>query len=69
MKIGDRVASGDVVAAVEAMKMECPVHSAVDGVVRRIVVRERQSVRQGTPMIGVEPLGPMAGATGEAADA
>jgi urea carboxylase len=55
VKVGDRVGRGDAVAVVEAMKMECPVHSAVDGVVRQIFVKERQPVQQGTPLVAVEP--------------
>ncbi|KHL19374.1 UNVERIFIED_CONTAM: acetyl-CoA carboxylase [Mumia flava] len=44
---GQVVEHGDVVAVLESMKMEIPVHAGVDGVVRRIVVNEGQIVQEG----------------------
>jgi urea carboxylase len=51
---GERIAKGDAVAIVEAMKMECQIYSPVDGVVHRIFVRERQQVEQGAPIVTVK---------------
>jgi urea carboxylase len=54
VRLGERIAKGDAVAIVEAMKMECQIYSPVDGVVRRICVTERQPVEQGAPIVLVE---------------
>ncbi|WP_308289295.1 MULTISPECIES: biotin/lipoyl-binding carrier protein [unclassified Mumia] len=43
---GDRVAAGDVVAVLETMKMEIPVHTAEPGTVR-LRVREGEIVQEG----------------------
>ena len=51
---GDRVAVGDTIAILEAMKMETNVTSPVAGIVRSIHVGERQSVDPGTPLAIVE---------------
>ena len=53
VKPGDRVASGERVAIVEAMKMEFQVVSPVDGVVEAVLVTERQTVKPGAPMLTV----------------
>lgn len=47
VKVGDKVASGDVVAILESMKMEMPVEAEDDGTVKAIEVKEGQSVREG----------------------
>lgn len=48
---GQRVASGDVVIILEAMKMETEVRSACDGVVEEILVREGDAVKVGVPLL------------------
>jgi len=44
---GERVAAGDVVATIEAMKMEAAITAAVGGTVTRLAVPEASSVRAG----------------------
>ncbi|GLZ14394.1 pyruvate carboxylase [Actinomadura sp. NBRC 104425] len=44
---GERVAAGDVVATIEAMKMEAAITAAVGGTVTRLAVPEVSSVRAG----------------------
>jgi urea carboxylase len=55
VKPGDRVAKGDVIAIIEAMKTECDVDTPVSGVVRQVYVAEKQAVSPGAPMIAIEP--------------
>ncbi len=45
VKVGDRVNKGDVLATIEAMKMENEVRSTSGGVVKEILVREGQMVK------------------------
>ncbi|HXQ64061.1 MAG TPA: urea carboxylase [Steroidobacteraceae bacterium] len=52
---GDRVLKGSVIAAIEAMKMECDVHSPVTGIVRAVYIQDRQAVAPGAPLIALEP--------------
>ena len=52
---GDRVKQGAVVAIVEAMKMECEVHSPVAGIIRRVYVEERAMVAAGSVILAIEP--------------
>ena len=47
VKEGDTVKKGDVIAILEAMKMENPIESPVDGKVEKILVHEGQSVNVG----------------------
>jgi len=44
---GDRVAAGDTVATIEAMKMEASITAPVDGTVARVPLRESQQVEGG----------------------
>jgi oxaloacetate decarboxylase alpha subunit len=50
---GQTVKSGEVVIVLEAMKMETEVRATRGGVVVSIAVRERDSVRSGTPLLHV----------------
>jgi urea carboxylase len=52
---GQKVAAGQTVAVIEAMKMESPVPSPSAGKVRRIYVAERQQVSPGAPLFALEP--------------
>jgi urea carboxylase len=54
VKLGDTVVNGQAVAVIEAMKTECAVTAAIDGIVSQIFVRERQSVMPGTPLLAIE---------------
>jgi acetyl-CoA/propionyl-CoA carboxylase biotin carboxyl carrier protein len=47
---GQAVATGDVIAVVEAMKMENAVHAAVDGVVRDLAVKVGDTIAQDAPI-------------------
>ncbi len=52
---GMRVEVGDVIAIIEAMKMECQVTSAIAGIIRRVYVTERQPISPGAAMLAIEP--------------
>jgi acetyl-CoA carboxylase biotin carboxyl carrier protein len=52
--VGDRVADGDTVAILESMKMEIPVETEEDGVVREIRCEEGQSVSEGDVLVVLE---------------
>ncbi|SNT16780.1 urea carboxylase [Sphingomonas laterariae] len=52
---GKQVEAGEVIAIIEAMKMECQVTSPTAGIVRRIYVEERQAVSPGGAMLAIEP--------------
>jgi biotin carboxyl carrier protein len=51
---GQRVAAGDLLIALEAMKMELPIRAPRDGVVRAIHGREGELVQPGTQLIDLE---------------
>ncbi|MCX9014470.1 MAG: sodium-extruding oxaloacetate decarboxylase subunit alpha [Candidatus Methanoperedens sp.] len=53
VKKGDKVAKGDVVLVLEAMKMENNVHASHDGTVQEILVREGSTVSAGDPLLVV----------------
>ncbi len=48
---GDRVAAGDVVAVLEAMKMEVPITATAAGRVHRILARPGQTIPAGAPIL------------------
>ena len=50
---GDSVEAGDMIAIIEAMKMECPVRSTGSGIVEALYVQERQSLQPGAPMMAL----------------
>lgn len=51
VKIGDRVAIGDVLVVLEAMKMEIEVRSAFAGGVAEIFVRPNDQIESGAPLV------------------
>jgi urea carboxylase len=53
VKAGDAVEAGDTIAIIEAMKMECMVHSPGSGTVEALYVQERQSLQPGAPMMAL----------------
>ncbi|MDT0308731.1 urea carboxylase [Streptomyces sp. DSM 44917] len=58
---GERVSAGQPLLALEAMKMETPVHAPADGVVAEILTAAGAQVAAGTPLL---VLAPPAGAPG-----
>lgn len=52
---GDRVRAGDVVATLEAMKMELPIRAALDGTVKAIACTVGQLVQPGQPLVEIVP--------------
>ncbi|MBI2305537.1 MAG: hypothetical protein HYU86_12425 [Chloroflexi bacterium] len=54
VSVGDRVAYGDVVCILEAMKMEQTIRSSQEGLVKRVHVVEGQSVAYNTPLVELE---------------
>ena len=52
-KVGDTVQAGDVVALLEAMKMQNEIRCKVAGVVRKVSVEEGASIDKGTPILHV----------------
>ncbi|HEX5070333.1 MAG TPA: biotin/lipoyl-containing protein [Vicinamibacterales bacterium] len=54
VKAGDRVHNGDVLIALEAMKMELPIRSPRDGVVRAIHCREGELVQPDQALLELE---------------
>ncbi len=53
-QVGDRVVTGDEVIILESMKMEIPLESPIDGVVKEILVEEGQAVEEGDVIAIVE---------------
>lgn len=54
---GAEVEAGETIAIIEAMKMECAVHSPGSGTVEALYVQERQSLQPGAPMIALRRHG------------
>ncbi len=55
VKVGDRVAAGDTLLVLEAMKMEHPMRASVGGVVVEVRVAEGEQVEAGALLLVVEP--------------
>jgi biotin carboxyl carrier protein len=53
--VGEAVTAGQPVVIVEAMKMENPIGSPIDGVVTEIAVQEGATVESGAPLFTVAP--------------
>ena len=51
---GDQIGVGDTLVLLESMKMEIPVESEDDGVVKEILCEEGQSVTEGDVLIVLE---------------
>ena len=47
MKPGDKVEVGDILVVIESMKMEIPVITEDPGIVKEILVKEKQPVAEG----------------------
>jgi acetyl-CoA carboxylase biotin carboxyl carrier protein len=52
--VGDQVSDGDTVVILESMKMEIPVESEDDGVVKEIRCEEGQAVSEGDVLVVLE---------------
>ena len=55
VKVGDKVEKGDVVAMIEAMKMQNEIHAPSEGVVKEIMAYEGEIVNSGDVLMVVEP--------------
>jgi biotin carboxyl carrier protein len=55
--VGDAVAAGQGVCAVEAMKMETVLRSGIAGTVSEVRAGPGQAVRAGEPVVVIEPAG------------
>lgn len=53
VKVGDQVKAGDTVIVLEAMKMESDIASTATGTVKKIFVKEQQSIQESDPIIEV----------------
>jgi biotin carboxyl carrier protein len=53
-KAGDRVAAGDTIMLIEAMKMEIPVLAETGGSVREVLVAEKAEVAEGQAVAVIE---------------
>jgi len=54
VKVGDKVSNGQVVAILEAMKMENEILAPVDGTVTFVGVNQGANVESGTPICVIE---------------
>ncbi|BBC73950.1 urea carboxylase [Altererythrobacter sp. B11] len=52
---GDTVETGDIIAVIETMKMECPLESPGSGTVAALYMQERQSLQPGAPLLALRP--------------
>lgn len=55
--VGDRVAKGQVVCIIEAMKIMNELESEIDGVVREILASDSQPVEYGQALFRIDPNG------------
>lgn len=53
VKVGDKVKAGQVVAMLEAMKMENEIQSEYDGVIISVNVSEGDSILEGAPIVTI----------------
>ena len=54
VKVGDKVAEGDEIVAIEAMKMENPIMATVSGTVKAINATVGQAVKAGDVLAVIE---------------
>jgi propionyl-CoA carboxylase alpha chain len=58
VEVGQRVAAGETLLVLEAMKMEHPIRAPEDGVVFEVRVAAGEQVENGALLLVVEPVGP-----------
>ena len=56
-KPGDKVESGDVLVVIESMKMEIPVITEDEGVVKEILAQNAHPVEYGQVLFRIDPNG------------
>lgn len=54
VSVGARVAAGDTLLILESMKMEIPVDAPREGMVSKIVVAEKEVVKEGQVLVVLE---------------
>ena len=54
VKVGDKVAKGQTVLIIEAMKVMNPISAPANGVVKEILIHDAQPVEFGEPLIVIE---------------
>lgn len=54
VKVGDKVAAGDTILIIEAMKVMNQIHAQKAGVVSQILVEDGQPVEYGEPLVIIE---------------
>jgi len=57
VSVGDRVAAGDSVASIEAMKMESSISTPITGTVERVVAAAGVSLEPGDLILEIRPSG------------
>lgn len=55
--VGDRIAKGQIVCIIEAMKIMNELESEVDGVVREVAVKDAQPIEYGQVLFRIDPNG------------
>lgn len=55
IQVGDRVKKGQIIGIIEAMKLMNEVESEFDGVVQEIVVKNKDMVEYGQPLVRIKP--------------
>lgn len=56
VKVGDHVKEGQLLAIIESMKMEFPVHASVEGIVAALKAKEGQQINAGQTLLVLDPL-------------
>lgn len=54
VKEGDEVKEGEEIAILESMKMEIPIESTADGIVKSVSVAEGDFVQEGAVIVTIE---------------
>lgn len=55
VEVGERVAAGQILGTIEAMKVHSEVHSPVAGTIKEVLVGEGASVEYGQPLFTILP--------------